>query len=524
MNNSIFFPKESHESSSSNQFEIGLRELYGSRIYAGQSILETLCEFLNVVKSLKVLKLSDNSELVKSDEYFPMHLADKIINLEYLPEDKLNLKLFSLFLSSSGSSIHDSHEQHYNEIKDELKKKISIIDLSKDLDEDKVLDILENLFMGFQGVGVNRDWCAQSFLPINQEFLAGETIWKATSAKTANFKDCDIKKAFKYFERSSHIIYARGGEVLYLEMFLAFQKTQIEIEDLVNTEYKGISFSEKEKNPIYLKNSIVDGLKKMLKNDNLSVLGDLAKFVDEIDTSLTFKNKKCNKIGWIPTSNWKYGYIFAVELNRLFQNNFEIIELLDSIQILIILHTLRKLNFITSKNLKKERPLIAVVDSNCSYPDVKDISNSSYMNCLLNIKTLVNSVIGGDDKNKSSIDKKYGGGIFKKVSKSIGFVVPKTGSSEKFVLTNDMLNCLIATSLLPEQKITLDTFLDQLKLRYGMVFDNKGFNEINSRRGKRQIITRSNTLDWLLEMLDESGYLIQLSDYLSLVKNSPNNN
>jgi predicted house-cleaning noncanonical NTP pyrophosphatase (MazG superfamily) len=492
MKDNEFFPQGSHESSSDNQYEIALRELYGSRIYSGQSILETLCEFLNVVKSGKSFKLFDKSEPPENVEYFPIIDYESISNFSYKASDKLNLKLFSLFLSSSGSSIHGSHEQHYNEIKEKLNNKISIIDSSKDLDNEKVIDILENLFMGFQGVGVNRDWCAQSFLPINQEFLAGETIWKATSAKKENFKDTDITLAHKYFERSSHIIYARGGEVLYLEMFLAFQKSADDINELVNNEYKDIYFSEREKDPIYLQNSITEGLEKLLKNENWSVLGDLAKFIDNIDDSLTFDKNKVNNIGWIPKENWKYGYLFAVELNRVFQNNFEIIELLDVIQILIILHTLRRFNFITSEKLNIQKPLIAIVDSNCNYNEVKDISNSSYMNCLLNIKKLVSLTVQ-DDTKISTIDKSYGGGVFKKIAKSIGLVVPKTGNSEKFVLTNDMLNCLIATSLLPDEKITLDTFLNQLRLRYGMVFDNKGFNEINNRRGKQQIITRGDT-------------------------------
>lgn len=523
MSKDLFFPKKSHLSSVSKDKEIGVRELFGSRIYTGQSILETLCEFLNVVKSDKKFDLSDVENPDPLPEFFPSLPEKDIQNLTYFAEDKLNLKLFSLYLSSKSSSIHESHEYHYNEIKDKLKSKISILDNSKDLDDDKVLDILENLFMGFQGVGVNRDWCAQSFLPINKELLSGETIWKATKAKKDNFRGTNIIDAHKYFERSSHIIYARGGEVLYLEMFLAFEKSKAEIEKLTNEEFKDIYFSKSELDPKILKSEIVAGLEKLLNSENLKVLGNLAKFVDTIDNSLKFENKKENNIGWIPKENWKFGYIFAVELNRIFKNNFDIIESLEVIQILIVLQTIRRFNFKSSSILRKEKPLMAVIDANCPYSDVKDLSNSSYMQCLLNIKDVISQTVNVAASMKS-IDSDYGSGVFKKLSKVIGFVVPRTGTSEKFVLTNDMLNCLIATTLLPDEKITLETFLKELKLRYGIVFDNKGFNEINNRRGKRQMITRSDTLDWLIEMLDESGYLIQLSDYLSLVKNSPNNN
>jgi len=526
-----FFPRDSYKSSDGH--ELGVRKLYGSRVFADESTLETLCEFLNVVKGRK--KFISHSSLAESDLYFPSLNCDDCTSLSYQVDYKLNLKLFSLYLGSNSSTLHESHKIQYEKLRDELKAKIEITDQSKEIGKEKTIDILENLFMGFQGVGVNRDWCAQSFLPVCQEFLTDETIWQATAIRKAESGATnsqihelkDIRNSKQYFAKSSHNLYARSGEVLYLEILLALQQSNANIEKVTVEEFKGIKFTDDEKNVAYLKDKLSKGIKHLLNENNVKILGQVATFIDNLDDNLKFDNPQeksessnhYNKIGWIPKENWKLGYLFAVELTRILSNEYQIVEELGLIEKLIILQTIRRFNFISSSSLGIEKPLIAIIDIDCPYSDVKEISNATYSQCLLNIYNAEKNVV--DDAVKLHyIDTRYGCGVFKKLSKEIGFVVPRTGDPVKFVLTNEMLNCLVASTISPNKKMTLESFLKQLKLRYGFIFDNEGLNEVNRRRGKQQIISRSNTMDWLLKMLDESGYLIQLSDYLSLVTNS----
>ena len=524
-----YYPKQSFlksESLKENNKNFEIAKLFGSRVFSEQSVLEILSEFLNVVKSPKDIKgLNGLIEENNNESFFPKIKLDDIDSLCYSDESNLKLKLFSLYLCSADSSIHPAHTTYYNTLRCKLADKIKVTDESKELDKNKVISILENLFMGFQGIGVNRDWCGQSFLPVRKEFLAGETIWQGKKANDYKPNETNIDEVLKFFQRSGHNLYARTGEVLYLEILAALNKESKEIIELLDGDFKGIYFSEDEKNPIYVRQELEKGLNDFLNKKSPKVLGDIAEFINNIDNSnnlnsLSNNNKKSNSIniGWIPLENWKYGYLIAVEMIRVFAVNMDIIEEIDILENLIVLHNLRRFNYISSEYLGKERPLIAVVDSTTKDTDLKEVSRHSYKYCL----TLINKVITDLCENPSDVNKmnaRYGTGAFTRWAKSIDFLVPKTGDYNKFVLTNSMLNCLIVSTIRPNQQISLNTFLEDLKYRFGMVFDNKGFVDVNKRIGKKQNIFTENTMDWLIIMLQESGYLIKLSDYVSLVKN-----
>lgn len=521
-----YYPDLSYIRSESNKNinpSFGIAQKFGSRVFSEQSVLEILSEFLNVVKSNKKINSNKNPK----DDYegivfFPDLPLSEIKSLSYIDEANLNLKLFSLFLCSSDSSVHPSHEKHYSNLKKELEKLISITDSTKQFDNEKVIGILENLFMGFQGVGVNRDWCGQSFLPVRKELLAGETMWDKTTSNKKYPNETDIKETNKFFNRNKHNLYARTGEVIYLEIYSALNKNPIEIKELCESTFKNIKITKQEQNPKYLKEKITKGLDILLNQKSPRVLGDLANLINGLNNDIDKKNADgevvSNKIeiGWIPEDNWRYGYLLAVELSRIFSSDLDIIDEIEMLQNLFILHTLRRFLFVSSTNQKKEIPLMAVIDSSTKNSYLKDISKHSFKMCIQMINDEINSL--NTEQTRRNIER-YGSGAFKKWAKAINFVVPKTGDATKFVLNNNILNCLISSTLLPNEQMLLPTFLEQIKFRFGIVFDNEGFNEINRRLGKKQNIVSKETIGWLEKMLDDSGYLIQLSDYMSLVKN-----
>lgn len=521
-----YYPRLSYSRSEANKTlnpSFGISQKFGSRVFSEQSVLEVLSEFLNVVKSNKSIKsIKDNENEVDGSKFFPDLPLSEIESFSYKDEANLNLKLFSLFLCSSDSSVHPSHETHYYNLKKQLENIISITDSSKQFDNEKVIGILENLFMGFQGVGVNRDWCGQSFLPVRKEFLAGETMWDKTTSNKKYPNESDINETNKFFNRNKHNLYARTGEVIYLEIYSALNKDSNEINELCESTFKNIKITNQERNPKYLKAKITKGLDILLNQKSPQVLGDLANLINGLNNDIDKKDSNgeviSNKIeiGWIPEDNWQYGYLLAVELSRIFSSDLDIIDEIDMLQNLFILHTLRRFLFISSTSQQKDMPLMAVIDSNTKNNYLKDISKHSFKMCIQMINDETNSL--NIEQTKRNIDR-YGSGAFKKWAKAISFVVPKTGDATKFVLNNNILNCLISTTLLPNEQMLLPTFLEQVKYRFGMVFDNEGFNEINRRLGKKQNIVSEETIKWLEKMLDDSGYLIQLSDYMSLVKN-----
>ncbi|MFA7107531.1 MAG: hypothetical protein WC162_00140 [Sphaerochaetaceae bacterium] len=518
MSKENFFPEKAYEKTLKDTESLGAMELFGNRIFADQSVLEILNEFLLIVFSEKTIGKIENE-----DNFFPK--LDKDFNeiIQYSNNFKLTLKLFSLYSSSSNSVSPPSHENYYNKIKKELSDSISIVNPSMNIDNEKILAVLENLFKGFQGVGANRDWCAQSFIPLRKEFLAGETIWKATEAKKEAPKETSINKTEKYFAHTGHNIYAKAGEVLYLEVLLALSQSEEDVKRLADGYFKGIHFTSEELKPEELRKKLERGFSKLFQNDKSpEILGRIANFINNIDSENDIKDfPKKLSLGWIPKNNWKFGYLFAVEVSRIFNNYYDIIEEISILQIAVVLHNIRRFTFVSSEFLNRPKSVIAVINSNCKSRIMKEISRTSYKECQLVIKNALELKV----KNKEElqkISKKYGQGTMVRWAKAIDFVVPKTGSTEKFVLTNNILACLIATTIVPGEKTTLDTFLTQLKLRYGMIFDTESFNRANQEFGKRQRIQGFDTMDWFKNMLEESGYLIQLSDFVSLVQNFDN--
>jgi len=80
--------------------------------------------------------------------------------------------------------------------------------------------MLENLFLGFQGVGSDRTWCAQTFLPVCRGLIGAETVWSPTRAQrkgTADWDDC-LADFSSLFSVSRNLFFCKGGELLYLQL------------------------------------------------------------------------------------------------------------------------------------------------------------------------------------------------------------------------------------------------------------------------------------------------------------------
>ena len=162
-------------------------QLFGRRFFADQTIPELLVEFLLVSNSQK--RIGENittAQTIFPDMSVLHHWSTE--NLEYAPKSRLNLKLFAFLGASKLETRHRTHRQHYQDLLHQLKEKIIV---SGNASKEDVLKTLENLFLGFQRVGGQRTWCAQSFLPFCPELLASETIWQSTKARINNVEVWD---------------------------------------------------------------------------------------------------------------------------------------------------------------------------------------------------------------------------------------------------------------------------------------------------------------------------------------------
>src|SRR5208337_4760751 len=114
--------------------------------------------------------------------------------LRYSPKARLTLKLFAFLGASKLETRHESHKKQYRKLLNLMR---GHIDTGPNTSPEEVLQSLEHLFLGFQGIGQNRTWCAQSFLPASLGLIGGESIWQETQAKRE--PPSDWSHALSYF-------------------------------------------------------------------------------------------------------------------------------------------------------------------------------------------------------------------------------------------------------------------------------------------------------------------------------------
>jgi hypothetical protein len=107
------------------------------------------------------------------------------------------------------------------------------------------------------------------------------------------------------------------------------------------------------------------------------------------------------------------------------------------------------------------------------------------------------------------------------LGKRIGLIVPRRGSGARFVLSEKLLRYLVLALIRPGERVTYDTFKDLLFAHYGIAVDDRRISSACEWTGTVKLTSLGRKADgWLLDMLNASGVLINLSDSCSLVANS----
>ena len=528
-----FAPIAAYDTQIKNDEGFVAMNLFGNRFQPDQTELELLSEFLLILSSPKAIKykntVADQSFVIR-DYLPPLDKIDEIFDstLMYKPEYKINLKLFSILPNSSKAAPHKSHQAEYNYLQKELKKRLTIC--APNIPSPDTLSlILSNLYMGFIGIGENRDWVAQSFLPIHKEFLAGESIWKATKAKKADIED--FQKALPFFEHKEHLFYARGGEIMYLQILSVLRKTKNEIDNWVkdNKEIENIDIIETD--PELIVKKLGEGFNKLLNESCPNSLGEIAKLINNLDPVVKESSydeyTKYINMGWIPLESWTDGFLFIQVLLHIFEASFDMIEKLQMLQnacVLQVLRTMRNSTIRYYKELNLPCPFSnqIVIDPKSIDVQFKEISNESLQSLRKGIKQAIEQKAKEIDfkGQLKNIHTKYGDKLYLRYAKRLNLVIPYSGGNEHYVLTKSLLTYLVATSIRPNNRVTLHTFLNIIRTRYGFVFDFDGISETSKYLNSKKQITREVPESWLIEMLDESGFLISLSDGYSLVENN----
>jgi len=524
-----YFPFQPNDAKAMNNPAI---QLFGNRLFSDQTVSEFLVEFLLVAFSPK--RIGDCESF---DTVLPTLSQIKQWHnekLKYAPKARLNLKLFSFIGASRLDSRHKTHRDHYKTLLDTLHQRIR----TNGVDKDDAVRTIKNLFLGFQGAGSGRTWCAQSFLPVSRSLLAGETIWKEKKARRDNIDEWrDLFEVWSsYFDMNQHLFLARGGEVLYLQLCNALRQPKEQIVAWCRENNLGLSNNEQD--PAWLHSELNTALSRLMSYCPAS-LDALAEFIDtELDPETPRKtdgpedDPRFVSAGWCNSDSWQEGYLFAVELLRLIKTNLDAIDRIYLLENTCAMQALRTLAM-QSARVSAEKEMVewpgyflVVSAPEDERPLIRRLSHQSLKaveKMIFQALRSPNIQLPKDGNERSRIlkqaDKFYGGKLFVGLAKRIGLVVPKRGASARFVLNDQLLRLLVFTTVPPGGRLTFDTFKKLLEKRYGLVFDANGLCRASRWLSGREVYPPADTDRWLQEMLDAAGFLIHLSDSCALVHN-----
>lgn len=519
---------------------------FGKRLMTEQSLPEFLNELLLILFSPKRLAQPPCSVI---EGCFPSREILAVpggLRLEYAPSARLNLKLFAFWGASRLDARHSTHREHFEELQKRLHAR-----LFADSDADKIAALrdLENLFLGLRSTGEGRTWCAQQFLPLCQHLLTTETLWNEKEA--IRNSDLSWEDSFtttsKYWSINRHRFMARGGEVLYYQLCLALSRKQDEIARW--NEEAELGLDAEECDPENLRVALEQALTTMQPPH--SGLDDLAAFICDLETETALRTDRVRgeepryqDMGWCAADSWKEGYLFAVELLHILRADVDIMErllLLETACGLQILRTLlARTAFLTGQTLPWPGYLIPITALEGAGFTLRSVSQHAckYLRSLqdrLILDQLPNCTYEPNAKNKKrypdleaakkkflgdEVSHKYVSGLFSALAKKyLGLIVPRTGSGERFVLSDRILRFLVLT-LVPAQKhLSLDTFKQRVRAWHGFVFDAEGFEDAQRWLGGQTALFPTRCDSWLQDMLEDGNFLIHLSDACSLVHN-----
>ena len=505
--------------------------LFGNRLISEQTILEFMAEFLTIAFSEKEIASENIQDILPSLESIQLWLNQP---LKYKPPIKLNLKLFAFYGVSRIDGKHEVHKQHYEHLIKELEKNMTY----NRGNSVQVLAYLDDLLQGFQGAGFNRAWCAQTFYPVSPRLLTQETIWNETIANAPATRPATWYTALdnftKYFSRTKRNFMARGGEVLYLQLCNVFRMDE-GTKELWAQKFK---FEEEERDFEKLHKQIVSGF-GTLHDTYISPLDHLLDFLEALDSTThekTNDSKYWLEAGWCPEESWAEGYLFAVELKRLFTATLDPIERLDLLMTGCAMQVLRticaqSIRYGGSENYS-ETPLGYewILSSSRSSKQQRQTSQQS----LQYIQGIIQKALREEQlqanagihprKTKQVLykeaDTKYGFKLLLSLGKKLGIIVPYNGPGAHFIMTDKLMRYLVVALLKPGERVTYQDFLHRMYLHYGIAIE--GDQLANAMRWSELPVNNAmqeSKRPWFAEMLSAGGVLTELSDAWSVVRN-----
>jgi len=110
--------------------------------------------------------------------------------------------------------------------------------------------------------------------------------------------------------------------------------------------------------------------------------------------------------------------------------------------------------------------------------------------------------------------------LFKKLGKEIGLIVPRTGKHARLVLPNSIIRLLVASLIKPDERVRLSEFYRRIFAHYGIAIRSTELAVALKWLGNpNSVVAVAQDTSWFEDELQRGGYLIALSDAVSIVWN-----
>lgn len=505
-------------------------QIFGRRFYKDQTDIEYLVEFLLVYFSEKTI----GDQNIKWKYGFPSRdvvtqWPDNTV-LNYTPEPRLGLKLFSFLGSSKLETRHESHKKHFKKILSLLKDRIQTE--SYDLSEAEVLEVLEQLLCGFVGVSANRTWCTQVFLPISEQLIAGETIWRRVQGNKNPDISWEDAVSSDYFSFTQHDFLARGGEVLYLQLCNLMR--HFDSDELIDFE-KSNKFDHGQAEQALF--DIREGVESFFQQTK--PIDELCEWVGSADNDTNdLINRNPAQCGWCPEESWKETYLFSIELRNILKASIDPHEKIEMLTLCCVFQVLRSLCAQACRYnnaLSSSMSNLGGANGFAWIATPEKLENQAFRKTATQNLTRVQEIIYGalrhpdilppirKSKPNTNVEKKadeQGHELFLQLGKRIGFIIPRTGPGARFVISDKILRFLVLALVPPGEKRTLRSFCDRLFCHFGIAINGPELEKAVRWSHPRQTLNMPSVgHEWFEENLLAAGFLIPLSDAVSQVQN-----
>lgn len=490
---------------------------FGRRFYRDQTPLEYLAEFLLCFDSPKVLDRGAGDELSLGVGLPSEWGALSGGEVGYATRGAIALKLFSFFRSSKLETRHPAHVERFRE----LLKQIGDAIEADPADRERAVQILQQLFAGFVGVAGQRTWVTHSFIPASRFLLSREIDWRHTEAVRDGVEKWE--DAEEYFHGSSHNFMARGGELLFLQIWSALRVEDPRRED---TGFAGTY-------PHLASNGLAEQLERGINDLLLAIDGPLKMLGSAIEAAAEGDPEIADSggnqaFGWVPSETWYEGTLFAWELANIARSKKDPLRKLRVMQELCCLQVLRSLCFQASRLVQggsgegRQFPggycWIVSSPKTGQGRDIGKLSSTS----VGSVEELLYKSVRIDHEDSDLADKAddHAFKLFRKLGKQIGLVVPRTGPSPRFTLTSSQVETAVVALIPPGQRLPFDAFLWRLYLHFGIAVGAPQIEAAIRDCGLSARFSPSRTCaSWLEDELKRGGFLIPLSDATPLVAN-----